>query len=130
VIVLDTHAWLWWMSEPAKLGARAREEVDRTDQVGIATISAWEVATLVLRDRIELDRPLERWIAHAMSNPRAVALNLTLNVALQAGLLEQARFPGDPADRIVYASARSWSARLATRDERMRAFDPHGTIWD
>ncbi len=130
MIVLDTHVWLWWASEPSKLGARAREEIDRADRVGVATISAWEVAMLVHKGKIALDRPVERWVPHALASPRVLALNLTASTAVGAGLLDRERFPGDPADRIIYASARAWDARLATRDAALRAFDPRGTVWD
>jgi len=130
LIVLDTHAWLWWVSAPAKLGQSAREEIDSAERVGIATISAWEIAMLVQKGRITLDRPVEPWINHALANPRVVALALSASIAMRAGLLDRQRFPGDPADRIVYASARAWDARLATRDQALRTFDSRGTVWD
>lgn len=128
--MLDTHAWLWWSSEPAKLGVSAREEIDRADRIGIATISMWEIAMLLERGRISLDRPVERWVAHALGHPRVVALDLTPSIALRAGLLDRERFPGDPADRVIYASARAWGARLATKDGAIRAFDPRLTAWE
>lgn len=49
MIVLDTNAWLWWASDPTKLGRRAHEEIDCSDRTGVATISAWELAMLVDR---------------------------------------------------------------------------------
>ncbi len=130
MIVLDTHAWLWWVSDPSRLGPLVRGEIDRDAEIGVATISAWEVAMLAEQGRIVLDRPIERWVLQALGNPRVVALNLTAVIAVRAGLLERDQFPGDPADRIIYASARSWSARLATKDAALRAFDPRLTVWD
>lgn len=130
MIVLDTHAWLWWISEPQRLGSAAREEIDRSEQVGVATISVWEVTMLVAKGRVSLDRPLERWLAQALANPRVIALNLTVNIAVRAGLLDGDGFPGDPADRFIYASARAWDARLATQDRALRAFDPLLSVWD
>jgi PIN domain nuclease of toxin-antitoxin system len=130
VIVLDTHAWLWWTSRPSKLGPRASLEIDRADQVGVPTISAWELAMLVERGRLALDRPVGRWVAQALAHPRVVALNLTAETAVRAGLLGRDEFPGDPADRIIYASARAWNASLATRDAALRAYDPRITVWD
>lgn len=85
---------------------------------------------LVQKGRITLDRPLEPWINQALSNPRVVALALSASTAVRAGLLDRERFPGDPADRIVYSTARAWDAHLATRDEALRSFDPRGTVWD
>jgi len=76
------------------------------------------------------DRPLERWVAQALGNPRVAALNLTVNVAVRAGLLDNDGFPGDYSDRFIYASARAWDARLATKDPALRAFDPLLSVWD
>ena len=38
-------------------------------------------------------------------------------------------FPGDPADRMIYATARAEGADLVTRDRRLRDYDPRGTLW-
>jgi PIN domain nuclease of toxin-antitoxin system len=129
VIVLDTHAWLWWVAEPQRLSQRAREAIDRTERFGIATISCWEIAMLAERGRIALDRTIELWIEQALADARAQPLPLTSAVAVRAALLGREGFVGDPADRIVYATARDAGASLVTRDEALRAFDPRGTIW-
>jgi PIN domain nuclease of toxin-antitoxin system len=50
-------------------------------------------------------------------------------VAVSAGLLDAKTFPGDPVDRVIYATARSMGAKLITRDRAIRAFDPQGTLW-
>lgn len=128
--MLDTHAWLWWVAAPDRLGPAARVHIDRAEQIGVATISAWEISMLVQRGRITLDRPVQAWVGQALGNPRVVSLNLTASVAVGAGELAHDRLPGDPADRIIYASARAWNARLATRDAALRAFDPRLTVWD
>jgi PIN domain nuclease of toxin-antitoxin system len=129
VLVLDTHAWLWWVAEPRRLSRPAREAIDRTERLGIATISCWEVAMLAEAGRIELDRAVTTWIEQALAEPRAQSLPLTSAVAVRAALLGREGFVGDPADRIVYATARDAGSSLITRDERLRAFDPRGTIW-
>jgi PIN domain nuclease of toxin-antitoxin system len=129
VIVLDTHAWLWWTAEPAKLSLPAQDAIDHADRIGIATISCWEVTMLVEAGRIELDRSAGAWIDQALADVRSEPLPLTSTVAVQAALLSREEFVGDPADRIIYATARSSGSRLVTRDRRLRAFDPRGTIW-
>jgi len=53
---------------------------------------------------------------------------LTAEVAVSAALLGEA-FPGDPADRIIYATASVLGAPLVTRDAALRAFDPVRTRW-
>jgi PIN domain nuclease of toxin-antitoxin system len=129
VIVLDTHVWLWWVAEPQRLSRAAREAIDRTERLGVATISCWEIAMLVEAGRVELDRALETWIEQALADPRTQSLPLTSTVAVRAALLGRERFDGDPADRIIYATARDAGASLVTRDQALRTFDPRGTIW-
>lgn len=129
MIVLDTHVWLWWVAAPAKLTDSAREAIDGTNLIGIASISAWELAMLELRGRIALDRPVLDWVRQALAQPRVRELPLTAHTAVAAALLEREGFGGDPADRIVYATARGAGAALVTRDESMRRFDAAATVW-
>jgi PIN domain nuclease of toxin-antitoxin system len=129
VIVLDTHAWLWWTAEPAKLSRPAQDAIDHAERIGIATISCWEITMLVEAGRIELDRPAGAWMEQALADIRTQSLPLTSTVAVRAALLGREGFGGDPADRIIYATARNAAARLITRDRSLRAFDPRGTIW-
>jgi predicted nucleic acid-binding protein len=67
--------------------------------------------------------------AIAVGDDQAGALAPTPEVAVTAGLLDARSFPGDPVDRLIYATARSVGAILITRDEAIRAFDPTTTLW-
>jgi PIN domain nuclease of toxin-antitoxin system len=127
MIVLDTHAWLWWHAEPAKLSRRAREAIEDTERILVSTVSCWELAMLVTRGRIRLDRDLKAWIGQALARERCVSAHLTEDIAIAAGTLEG--FAGDPADRIIYATASAVDARLVTRDRALRAFDRTRTVW-
>jgi PIN domain nuclease of toxin-antitoxin system len=129
VIVLDTHAWLWWLAEPSKLSRAARHAIDEAETIGVCAISAWEVATLVRRRRITLDRDVATWVRQALSSARVKPQLLTPEVAVAAGLLDSDGFPGDPADRFIYATARTHRAPLVTRDEKIRSFDARNTVW-
>jgi PIN domain nuclease of toxin-antitoxin system len=111
------------------LGAHARALVEREDEeVGISAISAWEVATLARLGRIVLDRAPVRWVAQALAGPRVVELPVTGTIAAAAGSLDDA-FPGDPADRLIYATALAADAVLVTRDRAISAYDPRRTVW-
>lgn len=128
MIVLDTHAWLWWLAEPSKLSRAARQAIDEAETIGVCTISAWEVATLARRRRITLDREVAAWIRQAFAPARVTSQPLSPEAAVAAGLLDDG-FPGDPADRLIYATARAHRAPLVTRDERIRGFDARNTVW-
>ena len=127
--MLDTHAWVWWVADPDRLSEPARRAVERAETVGVAAISCWEVAMLTLRGRIALDRELSRWIRGALAQPGLAALPITPQIAVAAALLEPQGFRGDPADGFIYATARDAGAALVTRDQRLREFDPRGTLW-
>ena len=129
VIVLDTHVWLWWVDDPARLSAPARQAIEGAATIGICTLSALELATLVVRGRISLDRDVGHWVRQALARPRVRALAPDADVAVAAALLDRASFPGDPIDRIIYASARAARAQLVTRDRALRAFDQGIAVW-
>ena len=129
MIVLDTHAWLWWLAAPERLSGAARHAIDQAPSIGVSTLSAWEIATLVARGRISLDRDVSLWVRQGLAGARVEPLAPSADVAVAAGLLDARSFPGDPVDRLIYATARSAGATLITRDEAIRAFDSASTLW-
>lgn len=129
MIVLDTHALIWLADAPDRLGEAARKALsDETDRA-ISTISAQEIAYLVMRRRLELDRPAARWIADALNVHEVQPIAPSVAIAVRAGSLDAASFPGDPADRLIYATAVEQAARIVSADERLRAVDPERVIW-
>ncbi len=127
-VLLDTHVWIWWVADPKRLSQQAAEAIADAGTLLVASISCWEVAMLAAKRRIEFDRPAERWIRQALARPGLRSVSLTPGVATAAGLLPES-FPGDPADRLIYATARAEGAELLTRDRRLRQFDARGTRW-
>ena len=55
MIILDTHAWIWWVNESKKLSDKAQAAIQQADSVGISAISCWEVAMLVGKERISIN---------------------------------------------------------------------------
>jgi len=53
MILLDTHAWIWWASQSPKLSAAAEQAIANEAEVGVAVISCWEVAMLVDKGRLK-----------------------------------------------------------------------------
>jgi PIN domain nuclease of toxin-antitoxin system len=109
--LLDTHAWIWWIEQDARLGAGAIAVLDSLPadrRPFLCDISLWEVATLVERGRLHLDVPLDEWL-NAAAHPRSVQL-----------LPVSPRVAGDPADRIIVATSRAQRVPVLTHDDRIR----------
>jgi len=128
VTVLDTHAWIWWAGASKKLSAKARRQIDESAKLGVSAISCWEVAMLVAKGRLELDRDVLTWIDQALALPRVELLPLTPRIAVGSVALGD-DFQGDPADRIIVATARELDAKLVTRDGPIRDSKKVECVW-
>lgn len=127
-MVLDTHAWLWWTIESDRLSRRASEAIASAGAIGVSAMTCFEVANLVAKGPILLEEGAVAWMRRALARPGVVAVPVSPKIALEAGQLDRT-FPGDPADRMIYATARDAGVPLITRDAQIRAYDPRGTIW-
>lgn len=128
MIVLDTHAWLWWVSKPSALSRAARQRIGAETRIGVSAISCLEVATAVAKRRITLDRDALSWLEQALSLPKLDLLPLTPAIAVKATQLGH-DFPGDPADRIIVATSILESAALITKDSRIRGHPTVTSVW-
>lgn len=128
MIVLDTHVWLWWTSDPQKLSATARREIDAATSIGVSIISCWEVAMLVHKGRLKLDRETLIWIRRALAKPKVQLLPLTPEITVFSAEYGDS-LHGDPADRMIVATAQLSKAGLVTADERIKGCGLCKTIW-
>ena len=66
-MLLDTHAWVWWISESPKLSTKAFQAITQTTApIGIHPVSCWEVAMLVTKGCIGFNRVVGEWITLAL----------------------------------------------------------------
>lgn len=124
VLLLDTHVWLWLMGGEGEMKSsaiRVIEEAAYHGLVRVSVISAWEVAMLEARGRIQLSKDCMTWINEALRAPGIALFPLTPEIAVESSRLPGA-FHGDPADRILVATARRLGAILLTRDEKILAY--------
>jgi len=122
--LLDTHAWVWWVSEDRRLSRPARRVIEKAvtgDDLWLSMISIWEVAKKVEKGQLVLDRPLEDWLDTATDRPGLHLAELTRPI-----LVESCRLPppfhGDPADQIIVATARDRDAVLVTKDRQIHHY--------
>ena len=119
MILLDTHVLLWWRADPRRLSRVAAREINRADAVLVSPIACWEVATLEAKGRIQLDRPVAAWVRDLYAEDGIRVAALTPGAAVCAAQLGNG-FPGDPADRLLYATAADLRTAFVTKDERLR----------
>ncbi len=131
MIVLDTHAWVWWLAEPERLSRKARDSIEEAAgkrEVHVSSISTWEIAMLVERGRLALRMEVHDWIALSESLPsiRFVPVD-------NAILLRSVFLPGygnrDPADRIIIATALTLGIPLITKDRKIGGYREVTAIW-
>jgi PIN domain nuclease of toxin-antitoxin system len=131
MIVLDTHAWIWFISNPDLLSKRAKEAATaaaKDKNIFISSISAWELALLVSKNRLKLTIDATDWIAKSESLPFIQFVPVTNSIAVKSVNLP-APFHPDPADRIIVATALSMGAPLVTKDKKLSGAGLVKTIW-
>lgn len=129
LILLDTHAWVWWIDGSAELSRKARTAIDAAivdKAVAVSAISCWEIGTLVQRGRLELTMTPADWIARCEALPFLTVVPLDARIALRAADLPPVH--KDPADRLIVATALALGTRLVTKDHRLAGYGVT-TIW-
>jgi len=118
-VLLDTHVVHWWSAAPEKLSTAAIAEIDSADEVAVSSISWFELAWLAHHERIAVSTPVRSWLLGLAEDIRTIAT--TPAIADTAASLP-ASFPGDPADRLIFATAVESGFRLISRDQKLRSY--------
>ena len=121
-VLLDTHLWLWWLLGSPQLPMRELQAIDQSAQarqLRLAAISLWEAQMLQAQGRLQLDQPFEHWLRRAAAAEVITVLPLDSEVVIRVNSLP-ADFHGDPADRLIVATALAQGLPLATFDGNIR----------
>ena len=131
MIVLDTHVWVWFVSNPELLSKRAKKATDtaiNAKEIFISSISAWEIALLVEKRRLKLTLDVTDWISKSERLPFFRFIPVDNSIAIKAVNLPQP-LHNDPADRIIIATATAIGAPLVTKDEKILKYPHVKSIW-
>lgn len=133
MILLDTHTLVWWLAEPSRLPERAARLLDSAVEAGdticVSSISIWEIAMLVARNRLVLTIDVEVWIARVEALSFLTFVPVDNRIAARAVHLEGFAHR-DPADRMIVATAIGMGATLVTADSVLRSYERVQTVWD
>src|SRR5262245_47859182 len=132
MIVLDTHVVVWWVSgETKNFSRKARqllEQHGKRNELLISSISIFEIVTLERRGRLRFKVSASEWLGQVRRLPEYCIEPLTDDIAERAGQFGDA-FPGDPADRLIAATALVRGVPLMTHDERLQGIEHLKTVW-
>ncbi len=123
-LLLDTHVWIWLvLGNPAIKPAlrKALKMASEEKRLLLSTISVWEVGMLTAKGRLILDLDPLDWVKEGLHDTRSKLTTITPRIAIQSSRLP-GTFHGDPADRILVATARDQNAVLVTRDQKILKF--------
>lgn len=133
MIVLDTHALLWWVNDDAQLSKTALDTITQElnsegGEVLVSSITAWEIALLVEKGRLTLSMNIDDWLDTVAEIDGVSFVPLDI-----ATVVESTRLPGefhkDPADRMIVSLARHFNVILVTADEKIFAYRHVRTLW-
>lgn len=133
MIVLDTHALVWWVNGDGQLSRNAKSAIDKElaaedGGVMISSICAWEIAMLVNADRLTLTMGVDDWLETVAEIEGVRFVPVGNEVAVESTRLPGA-FHKDTADRMIVALARHLNASLVTADNEIRGYKHVKSVW-
>jgi PIN domain nuclease of toxin-antitoxin system len=120
-LLLDTHIWIWYLIGHKEINLSLRREIGnaiKNNTLYVSAISLWEVSMLESRGRIILEMPCLEWIKNAIDYTHAQIVPLSPEIAVESCHLPSS-FHGDPADRLIVATARVEALTMVTKDQRI-----------
>jgi PIN domain nuclease of toxin-antitoxin system len=126
-ILLDSHALIWAVDNPSKLGQQADRALrDSNNELLMSAGTIWELAIKIGLGKLSLSLPFRQWMAKAISDLGLTTLPITIEHAD-----EQSKLPnlhGDPFDRLLIAQARTEALTIVSGDTTFDLYDT-SRIW-
>lgn len=122
LLILDTHIWVWLLNgdedQLSHEGLEAIADASESGQIGVCAISVWEVGMLEAKGRMRLSKGCLDWVRDALAAPGIRLLELSPEIAVESSRLP-GEIHGDPADRMLAATARILNGTLVTKDQKL-----------
>lgn len=132
MIVLDTHALIWWVNGSSQLSTNAKRAISKATRNGeeiiVSSMSAWEIAMLISLGRLVLSMDVDTWLDEVAHIDGVRFLSIDNEIGVKSTQLP-GKFHKDPADRMIVATARKLSAPLITADKKIQNYPHVKTVW-
>ena len=117
-LLLDTHIWIWCVSEPERLSRRVARELDNSqNQLWLSPVSIWEAMLLHRKGRIGIPEGFSTWLSRALTIASFTEAPFTFEVAEALSTINLAH--ADPADLFLAGSAKAFGLTLVTSDRNL-----------
>jgi PIN domain nuclease of toxin-antitoxin system len=128
--LFDTNAWLRSIERPEELTSSASSLILTlgTAPFGLSAISIYEIGQKARKGKLALSLPIDRWLAMALRSNFVRVIPIDAEIAREANELP-GEFHGDPADRLIVATARRHNLTIITSDRKMRDYADVPTLW-
>jgi len=126
-VLLDTHAFLWWITDDPKLSSRAREIISNIkNELFFSAASGWEISIKVQIGRLKLPDEPQRFIHGQMRTNAIQSLPILMSHALHVSTLPDHH--RDPFDRLLIAQAQLEGFPILSADPQMAKYQIEA-IW-
>ncbi|MBM3788500.1 MAG: type II toxin-antitoxin system VapC family toxin [Acidobacteria bacterium] len=117
-LLLDTHAWLWFLAGDKRLSRKQRHAIGDPESILLLSpISLWETCLLIEQGRVPSTSSTRQWIENARQALPVREAPLTFAIAERSRMIDLPH--QDPADRFIAATAIEMNIPLVTSDERL-----------
>ena len=129
MIVLDTHALLWWALDPGQLSARAKDACEQMEREGAfaSAISVWELGVKVKNGKLDLGMPISEFVRRLQVSNVVELVAVDASIWLRTVMLEWDH--RDPADRVIVATALEKGLPLLSKDQNLHAYRGVHCVW-
>lgn len=131
MVIIDTHVLVWWVNGSKSLSSTAHKAIKealKKSEVIISSISAWEIAMLIEKERLILSMDIESWLDEVAQIDGVRFVSVDNEIGIKSTKLP-GEFHKDPADRMIVATARKMAIPLVTADEKILEYPYVKTIW-
>jgi PIN domain nuclease of toxin-antitoxin system len=126
-VLLDTHAWLWWLTEPERLPRKASRILGRGEnEILLSVASSWEIAIKFALGKLKLPEPPERFVPARLMRDGIKTLHIEHRHALHVASLPLHHH--DPFDRLLIAQGQVEGLPIVTADHKFKPYEVE-VIW-